>query len=99
VPDTIEGLNAYFEEQQAKKRAAGSAVLARGSTFGSSRRSSPPAGSRAQRTILFPPEHGDRRRHGVDCAAGDRPRRADQRVLAAGQVPIEAHNMAENDEH
>lgn len=34
IPDTIEGIHALAEEQEAKARAAGAAVLARGSTFG-----------------------------------------------------------------
>jgi hypothetical protein len=34
IPDTVEGLHQYFEQQQAAKRAAGASVLARGSTFG-----------------------------------------------------------------
>jgi hypothetical protein len=34
VPDTVEGLHAYFEQQQEAKRAAGAVVLSRGSTLG-----------------------------------------------------------------
>jgi hypothetical protein len=51
VPDTVEGLHQYFEQQQAAKRAAGAAVWRAARPSAGSPPASPPAASKARSTI------------------------------------------------
>jgi predicted kinase len=100
VPDTAEGLHQYFEQQQAKQRAAGSAVLARGSTFGRVTAGLAAGGleSAIHDPITLPTlVLGGGTASSVLQAAG---RDAlINGVLSLAEQPIVEHNMAENNEH
>lgn len=101
VPDTVAGLHDYFEQQQAKKRAAASDVLARGpggvKQFGATL-----AGGGFESVIHDPLQlplliaGGGAARTVVQAVARDA---LINGVLAAAALPATAHNMAENDEH
>lgn len=99
VPDTVDGLHDYFEKQQAEKRAAGNAVLARGSTFG---RVTTGLAAGALETARGDPTFvpslaigGGTASSIVQAAGRDA---LINGVLTAGQLPMVAHNMAENGE-
>jgi hypothetical protein len=100
VLDTADGLHAYFEQQQAAKRAAGAAVLERGSTFGrvtASLAAGAVESARGDPTFLPTMVLGGGGATSTLQAIG---RDAlINGILTAGQLPIAAHNMAENDEH
>lgn len=100
VPDTAEGLHQYFEQQQAKQRAAGGAVLARGSTFGRVTAGIAAGGleSAIHDPITLPTlVLGGGTASSVLQAAG---RDAlINGILTLGEQPIVEHNMAENNEH
>jgi hypothetical protein len=99
VPDTVEGLHQYFEKQQADKRAAGAAVLARGGMVGRTV-AGLAAGftENAQHEPAFIPTlaiGGGTASTVVQAIGRDA---LINGILTAGQLPVEARNMAENGE-
>lgn len=101
VPDTVDGLHDYFEQLQAKKRAAASSVLARG-PGGLTQLGASLAGGGFESAIHDPVQlpllllGGGTATTLLQATARDA---LINGVLAAAQLPATAHNMAENDEH
>jgi predicted kinase len=100
VPDTPDGLHSYFEQQQAQKRAAGASVLARGTGFGRFTASLAAGGlESAINDPVFLPSlliGGGTAKTMLQAVGRDA---LINGVLAAGQQPILATNMAEGGEH